>query len=74
MTAPDYVLQQAGAKGIYFAAIFETLGEKPLVKVTEYVPLAATYKSQDAARTDAEELPGKWIVCNTADIPPRIVK
>ena len=70
----EYVLQQAGSRGIYFAAIFETLGEKPLVKITEYVPLAATYRAKDAALTEAAALPGKWIVVNVADIPPRIVK
>ena len=70
----EYVLQQAEARGIYFAAIFETLGERPLVKITGHVVLAATYKAKDAALTEAAALPGKWIVCNTADIPPRIIK
>lgn len=72
----EYVLEQAESPGTFFVDVLPSSepGQKDLVRLTDYLPLASAYFSQDAAREEAAKVPGRWRVRDTKDIPPRIIK
>lgn len=72
----EFVLEQADAPGVYLVGVMEpdVPGDKPLARVSDYLPFAVSFPSREAAERLAQAAPGRWIVRDEATIPPRIIK